>query len=246
VKTKRAKRTPNYKAPALEKGLDIIEFLSASNTPQTLSEVARGLKRTSSQIFRMLLVLERRGYVFREPGSGKYELSLKLYSIARSHHFLDLLLQASRQPLQELSEQFRQSSHLCILDGKDLLFLAVSPAPGPLRVYVRLGARMPWDQTCLGRLLAAFLPVDQRRRQLGVGATADLKAIAAQGWYAERSRMFPGVRNVGVPVHLPTGMAALGLTAIGTRDEPLWTDELLAACRKASAQISAALGVAPT
>ena len=236
---------PNYKAPALEKGLDILEFLAASNSPQSLSEVALGLKRTSSQIFRMLLALERRGYVFRDPGSGKYDLSLKLYSIARSHHYLDLLLQVGRQPMRDLSEQLRESCFLAILDGKELLILAGTPAPGPLLVHVKFGERVPWDQTTAGRLLAAFMPADQRRRQLGLGTTAELKEIAGRGWIAERSPLHPGVRTLAVPVRLPAGWAALGVVSIDARDQSLWTEEIVAACRKAAARISEAMGFPP-
>lgn len=245
MKTKRVKRAPNYKAPALEKGLDILEFLSASNSPQTLSEVALGLKRTSSQIFRMLLVLERRGYVFRDQGSGKYDLSLKLYSIARSHHYLDLLLKSSRRPMKDLGEQLCESCYLAVLDGKDLLILAATPAPGPLLVHVKLGGRMPWGDSTSGRLLAAFMAADQRRRQLGVGTTAELREIAARGWIAERSPTHPGVRTLAVPVRLPAGWVALGIVSIEARNQPLWTEEIVAACRKAAARISEAMGFPP-
>ncbi|MGH9454797.1 MAG: helix-turn-helix domain-containing protein, partial [Terriglobia bacterium] len=54
---------PHYRAPALEKGLDILEALAAARVPQSLSEMARLLKRSASELFRMLNLLERRGYI---------------------------------------------------------------------------------------------------------------------------------------------------------------------------------------
>ena len=47
-----------YPTPALEKGLDILELFAANPEGMTVSEVARRLNRTMSEIFRMLLCLE--------------------------------------------------------------------------------------------------------------------------------------------------------------------------------------------
>ena len=51
-----------YTAPALEKGLDILELLSSTDAGLSLSEIARDLGRSVSEIFRMLVVLQQRGY----------------------------------------------------------------------------------------------------------------------------------------------------------------------------------------
>ena len=73
-------KTPNYPVPALEKGLDIVETLAAAAVPQSLAELADALDRSSSELFRMLNCLERRGYVKRDGSSGKYALTLRLYN----------------------------------------------------------------------------------------------------------------------------------------------------------------------
>jgi hypothetical protein len=49
-----------YSAPALEKGLDVIELLAAEQHGLTLQEIARRLERTATELFRMLDVLVRR------------------------------------------------------------------------------------------------------------------------------------------------------------------------------------------
>ncbi|MGI4831040.1 MAG: helix-turn-helix domain-containing protein, partial [Janthinobacterium lividum] len=57
------RKEQNYATPALEKGLDVIELLAHQSEGLTKSELARMLNRTVSEIFRMLLCLERRGYI---------------------------------------------------------------------------------------------------------------------------------------------------------------------------------------
>ena len=62
-------RTPKYTAPALEKGLDILEHLSRSDAGLTQAEIARVLGRSVSEIFRMLVVLQERGYIALTPAA---------------------------------------------------------------------------------------------------------------------------------------------------------------------------------
>ena len=54
-----------YRAPALDKGLDILELLAASSAGLTQAEIAKGLGRGPNEIYRMLDTLVRRGYVTR-------------------------------------------------------------------------------------------------------------------------------------------------------------------------------------
>jgi DNA-binding IclR family transcriptional regulator len=71
-----------YSAPALEKGLDIIELLSEQDVGLTQSEIARALGRSVGEIFRMLMVLQDRGYVSQDPLSDRYVLTTFIFEIA--------------------------------------------------------------------------------------------------------------------------------------------------------------------
>src|SRR5437762_9647214 len=51
-------KTSRYRAPALEKGLDVIELLAAEKSPLNLSAISQRLGRSSGELFRMLQVLE--------------------------------------------------------------------------------------------------------------------------------------------------------------------------------------------
>ena len=76
----RSARGVRYAAPALDKGLDIIELLAHEIEGLTLNEIAKGLGRTSSEIFRMVNGLCRRGYIMQQDGD-RYSLTLKLFEL---------------------------------------------------------------------------------------------------------------------------------------------------------------------
>ncbi|WP_347266589.1 helix-turn-helix domain-containing protein [Paracoccus sp. (in: a-proteobacteria)] len=55
-----------YRAPALDKGLDILEVLAEQARDLTRAEIVRELGLSPSQIYRMLERLVARGYVTRD------------------------------------------------------------------------------------------------------------------------------------------------------------------------------------
>ena len=67
-----------YTAPALEKGLDILELLASRFEPMSQAAIAHALGRTPSEVFRMISVLEQRGYLVRvtrnEEGKAKIKV----------------------------------------------------------------------------------------------------------------------------------------------------------------------------
>src|ERR1043165_5034011 len=86
---------PSYHVPALEKGLDILECLAAQGVPMTQAQIARAIGRGSNELFRMLTTLERRGYIQRDPVSGAYGLTLRLFELSHTHSPLQDLLRAA-------------------------------------------------------------------------------------------------------------------------------------------------------
>lgn len=145
-----------YHVPALEKGLDILEFLSDVGVPQTQADIARALGRNTSEVFRMLDCLEQRGYLLRD-SANQYQLSLKLYQLAHTHSPVEKLLEAARDPMRELAQTLRESVHLSILHNQELLVLAEELSPSPIRLSVEVGKSFPALETASGRLLLAHL-----------------------------------------------------------------------------------------
>lgn len=213
---------PKYRVPALEKGLDILEHLSAHNVPQSQAEIARALGRTSSEIFRMLDCLEQRRYLIRDQHSGRYALSLRLFELAHTHAPIEQLLWQTREPMRDFANGARESVHLGILQGHDLLILAQQENPGPVRLSISVGSTQPALKTTSGCLLVAHLADDRRERfladdphfqQLGSAAQQRLRrqlaAAAGSGYLIADSHITVGVRDVSVLV----GNRDLGLVA---------------------------------
>ena len=102
------KSPPDYRAPALDKGLDIIELLARAGRPMTLARISVRLNKSANLLFRMVRVLERREYIELPNGQTGYVLTDKLLRLGMdrgdSKSLPDYNLPALRR-IRELEEE---------------------------------------------------------------------------------------------------------------------------------------------
>ncbi|AYX39631.1 IclR family transcriptional regulator [Burkholderia pseudomallei] len=214
-----------YRAPALDKGLDILELLAEQKEGLTRTEITKELGRNASEIYRMLERLVARQYVIRSPGGDRYTLSLKLYSLAHRHPPLKRLIGEALPPMQRFADAAEQSCHLCVYDRGNLLVIAQVDGPGTWGISVRLGSRVGLVDTASGPVLLAFQTPEQRARMLVEHTKVEgeialdmrefdalLHEIRASGRLRQKSRQAFGVTDIAYPVLGPSGHAIAALT----------------------------------
>ncbi|WP_207422558.1 IclR family transcriptional regulator [Desertivirga brevis] len=210
-----------YQAPALDKGLDILEYLSSQSVPLSQTEIAIGINRSSNEIYRMLVSLETRGYVLRDEVSGKYRLSLKLYHLSHRHSPVDELCKAAQFPIEELAASVRQSCHLSILYLDQLMVVLHVKSPEPIALSVEEGNLFPLPLTASGKVLLAYMPETEKNKLLlenehykKFSATEkrnfldSLEQIKNEGAYIKTSDLAEGVVDISVPVGKESNVVA--------------------------------------
>jgi len=247
-----------YSAPALEKGLDLIEALAEQPGGVAQKALAQRVGRTVAEIFRMLSVLERRGYVARDPLTGQYGLTLKLFELANRHPPTRRLLHAALPVMQDLAERIGQSCHLVVAHGDRILVVAEERSSLPMGFGVRLGASFPFASRYVSaRVLAACQP-EARRAELarrmaaaqedGPGDPAALlerlNRIAAAGHDEAPSEVHHGVTDISFPVRdaLGTAVAALTVPMLQHREGVVDQAKVVRELEAAARQVSRAIG----
>src|ERR1700692_2344648 len=94
-----------YSAPALEKGLDILELLAGKSGSLSLSEISDGVGRSKSEIFRMLQVLEERRYLERTPENDGYTLTNRLFLLGMEKPPNKGLLEVALPVMHQLADE---------------------------------------------------------------------------------------------------------------------------------------------
>jgi DNA-binding IclR family transcriptional regulator len=246
---------PDYSAPALEKGLDILEALARAPKGMTLTELAAHLERTQPEIFRMVACLAARGYLLKDEASGRYRLSLKLHELAHTHSPMDLLVPQAREVMARVVDQLEESCHLSVISGAQLLVLAQAEAHRPVRISVEVGGRFPLWRTASGRLLLAHLGEEELAaitRKLpaearAAVASAKLEPLRRDGFCLAVEESVRGVVDLAVLLGNPAAGSGAALTVTGfhTRPPEEFRDEALPVLRKAAVEIDRRLGLRP-
>ncbi|CDY75128.1 Transcriptional regulator, IclR family [Caballeronia glathei] len=214
-----------YRAPALDKGLDILELLSEQKEGLTRAEITKLLGRNASEMYRMLERLVARQYVVRSPGGDRYSLSLKLYALAHRHPPMNRLISEALPVMQRFADTAEQSVHLAVYDRGNLLVIAQVDGPGTWGISVRLGSRVGLIDTGSGRVMLAFQTPEQREHMLAehtkvkgeitldAGALeAAYRQIREDGFSRKDSAQTVGVTDVTFPLLGPSGQAIAALT----------------------------------
>lgn len=250
-----------YQAPALDKGLDVLEYLSAQSVPLSQSDIATGIGRTPNEIYRMLMSLEGRGYIIRDEISGKYRLSLKLFHLSHRHSPVDELRKAAQFPLEELADSIRQSCHLSILYMNQVMVITHAKSPGPIALSIEEGNLFPLPLTASGKVILAYMPEKERNATLKSNDIfkkypkpkreeflASLEQIKLNGAYFKPSELAEGVSDVSVPIGKESQggiIACLTISMLSTLNnaKTINTEEILAEASKCVKKIEARIGL---
>jgi DNA-binding IclR family transcriptional regulator len=210
-----------YRAPALDKGLDILELLADTAEGLSQAEIAKALDRTPNEIYRMLDRLVRRDYVRRTPGD-RYEITLKLFELAHQRPPMHRMISQSMPVLRHFALAAEQAVHLVVQDRNILVVVAQVDGPGYWNVSIRVGSRIGLVNTGSGHVFLAFSTPEERRLMLEEqeldpqtmpkGLDARLAGVREHGYENMPSAQISGVFNLSVPVFGPLGTVIAVLT----------------------------------
>lgn len=212
-----------YRAPALDKGLDILELLAGVDGGLSQAEIAKRLQRSPNEFYRMLDRLVRRGYVTRLEGD-RYSLTLKLFGLAQLHQPVRRLVSYATPLMRELAEKSLQANQLVVFDRGSAVVIAQQEAPGYWGISIRVGSHISLFDTGSGHVLLAFRSQAEREMMIAEQARggepprpsadffARLDQVRERGYEMMSSLQTAGVYNLSAPVLGADGRAIAALT----------------------------------
>ncbi|ARJ69736.1 IclR family transcriptional regulator [Paracoccus contaminans] len=212
-----------YRAPALDRGLDILELLASRPDGLTRAEIGKALGFGPSQIYRVLERLAARRYIARLDGGDRYALSMKLFALGSRHPALRRLAVEAQPLMDRFALDQRQSCHLVVPEEGAGLVVAQA---GPLAHWefrARVGARLDLLETGSGLTLLAFQHPETRAATLKswgcsgllarIGeAEPEMERIRTAGLRVAPSAQVVGITDISLPVLGADGSAVAVLT----------------------------------
>lgn len=209
--------------------LAVAELLMRSPTAlsaRSISE-ATGIQRSTTH--RVLNTLMHRGWVERQSNSSDYRLSVKFLALAHVAAEGRSFLREVRPALEQLSALSRETVHLGVLDGLDVLHIEKIDSLERVGVASKVGSRGPAHSTSLGRALLAassdwvleeFIARSMKSRDDTFLADPphfreEIARTRDRGYSIDDEEDSIGVRCLGVAVHGAGGAPLFAMSMTG-------------------------------
>ena len=221
----------NYSAPAIDRMLDIVEFLSTQQRPFGVSELSRTLEISSNSIFRIMARLIERGYAVQDQATKGYSLTPRLFMMGNFRQDKDSLKKVSRKYLEMLSKEVGETTQIQIPAGNRMESLDVIEPKCDFYLHVTPGSKLYYHCNAYGKAILAFmndnevaaLLPDELPQMTGSTITKmenlfeEIATIRKKGIAYDREEYSRGVYCIGAAVLDASGNAVAGLGITGMR-----------------------------
>lgn len=213
---------------SIERGFAVLLAFDEHDPEPSLAELAAKTELSRPAVRRILLTLQRLGYV-RANGS-RWSLTPRVLSIGQHYSASHGLAEVAMPRLVELSDRTSESASLGVLDGPDVVYAARVPVRRIMSINVSVGTRVPAYATSMGRALLAWAPDDvvdgviaaTRFDKLATATVstpealrAELVTVREQGFALTAAELEEGLISLAAPVRDASG-AVVAVTACST------------------------------
>ncbi|CAB5020939.1 MAG: helix-turn-helix domain-containing protein [Actinobacteria bacterium] len=185
-----AKAGSGYPIRAVERVCDILDLLQIEPEGVSLVAVTAATELPKSSAYRYLLALEARQYAERDADTGLFRLG-PAYRPQRARQ-LGRLLECAHPALEQLRNKVNETVNIGVLDGGEVVHVAVIESQQMMRLAARVGERGPVHATALGKVIAAGMPEENVRTILsghGMRTFTPATIVTAEAFVRELARV---------------------------------------------------------
>lgn len=219
---------------SLDRGLKILDILAKSNKPLSLNEISAHFDIDRSSIFRLLGTLVQNNFVHQNSETKKYMLGFKIMELSGAFGEQTKIETFLRPVLKSVSEKTHQNTHLALLDGLEVVFIAVDQPRQNVSMHISVGTREPAFATALGKILLAFKSDDELKHIMRsvslkkftqntitsqIEYQKHLQEIAHQKYAVDNEEYRKGILCIAVPVFNHRGIVEYSIGISGTREQ---------------------------
>lgn len=215
------------RAPAIDKGMHILEALAAVHEPITMTGLAKQLGVSVSSIQRILAVLVEQGYVGKT-GTNGYYLTDRIYRLAAARESEESLLYHSMEAMHGFVHRTSESIHLSIARAGQFVIIGQVNGTDLVRISIREGSYPLLDYPSGWVLLAFQAKEAWVSGEIPPEIRSAVEEVRNKGYGCIESRIKSSIYHLSVPVigSYGTAVGALATTFAMRKEELTDADEL--------------------
>lgn len=145
-------------APALDRGLSILEYVIEASHPVTMKEISKAMSIPSASAFRLVKTLVQRGYLEEIDLSQQFYLpGNKIFQMVQFYQLNHSLQSVARTLLRDLAERTGQTAQLAILSGVSAMYIDQAIPKEPVSIVAPLHSFIPINVSAAGKILCCYL-----------------------------------------------------------------------------------------
>lgn len=203
------------KGSTINRVLDILEMVAASERPLTPTELAVQLDIPKASLHRLVGALESQGYLQTRMNQRGLQPGQRLHKVAMGV-LAGAPIQAQRRAiLGALSEEIGETCNVAVPDGAEMIYFDRAETHWPVRVQLQIGSRVPACATAGGKMYLSSLPRAKRESLIShvklVPYTSntlmsvealmeELDATAERGYALDNEEYIDGMVALAVPI----------------------------------------------
>jgi DNA-binding IclR family transcriptional regulator len=219
---------------ALERALDLLDSFSIAEPELSFTELCERLELPKSTLFRLITILEERGYVERSSDSDRYRIGIRAFEVG-SIYIQSTRIDAEAQPvLKALAQTCNQTANLAVLDNGEIVHIGVVAPSRAIRFYATIGQRDPAHCTGLGKALLSGSTDDELetlvkqrgliyRTEQTVSTLDELRSqlaeIRERGYAIDDEESVPGLTCIAAPIRDANDRVVASVSVSGPTSE---------------------------
>lgn len=241
---------------SVDRALTILEIL-ARRGDAGVTAIGQELGVHKSTAFRLLAVLERKGFVEQSVQRGTYRLGFGIVRLAGATTARLDVGREAQHACERLASEVGETVHVAVLDDGAAVNIAQAQGRASVVVLDWVGRRTPLHATSSGKVLLAFAPLgvrdilgDQPLQRYTPATVVDvdvleeqLRAVREDGWAYTQEELELGLNALAAPVRGANGQVVAAVSVSGPAYRLTWgsvpqlAEKVLAAAREVSRRI---------
>lgn len=247
---------------SVDRALSLLETLAEDSGGIRLSELARRVGLASSTAHRLLVTLQRRGFVQQELKSGKWLVGHRAFSVGEAFSLRRNLIAPSHPFLRMLRDRTRETANLGVIEAEEAVTIAQVESREIMRAIAPPGGCVPILNSGMGKAIVATWPepaIDRLIERQGLrpmtskslnsrqSVISEIARIREQGYAIDDEEYVIGMRCVAAVVWGPTSdpIAAISVSGLSVRVTPDTIGGIATKVKDAAQQLTAKIGGAP-